>query len=68
MTASYTPAQRAAVSRRYRAAEALERARQIAREAGRYGLATKQHSDAIAQAEQDYQLETEMTAWAVGPR
>lgn len=68
MTLSCTPAQRAAVSRRYQAAEALERARQIAREASRYGLATKRHSDAVAQAEQDYQLETEMTAWAVGSR
>jgi hypothetical protein len=68
MNSTYTPAQRAALSRRYTAAEDLERARQIAREAARYGLATNRHANAIALAEHEYDLHTAIAGQAVNGR
>ena len=53
-----TPAQADTHRRRQHAAENLERARQIAREADRYGLATKRHTDAVAAAEAAYDTAT----------
>lgn len=53
-----TPAQRDALTRRYQAAETLERARQTAREADRYGLLTGAHIDAVAAAEAAYDQHT----------
>lgn len=49
-----TPAQRAAMQRRYNAAQTLERARQIVREAAPFGLITQQHVEAVHQAELEY--------------
>lgn len=53
-----TPAQRDAVERRYRAAQQYEQARQIARENGRYGLATGTDRDTVHQAEVAYDQAT----------
>jgi hypothetical protein len=51
-----TPAVRAAMQRRYDAAQALERTRQIARENSRYGRATGTDMHAVQQAEHEYDL------------
>lgn len=60
-----TPAQADAHRRRQQAAVNLERARQIAREADRYGLLTQRHADAVAEAERAYDQETRLAGWAV---
>lgn len=54
-----TPAQRDAVTRRYQAAQAYERARQICRENSRYGLATWTDRDNVHAAEVAYDQATQ---------
>jgi hypothetical protein len=63
-----SPAQREALQRRYDAAQNLERAGQIAREAVRYGKPSKQHADALNAAEVAYKRETILAGWVVVSR
>jgi hypothetical protein len=60
-----SPAQREALQRRYDAAQNLERAGQIAREAVRYGKPSRQYADAIRDAELVYDQATVLAGWAV---
>lgn len=53
-------------ARRFKAAQALERARQVVRENLRYGYpVTKQHGDAIHAAELAYDQATKLAGWVV---
>lgn len=60
----YTLAEVTAMARRLQAAEDLERARQVVREAARYELATQQHRDLLAAAERIWDMEL-IKNWAV---
>lgn len=60
-----TRAQATALLRRFEAAQRLERAGQVTREAARYGLATQQHADMLHDAERDYAQFSTLAGWVV---